>query len=1071
MINKTFIRVMVLTIVLSLIAIQASALDYPHSGANIITCDSCHFIYGGEPSLLPPWTSHVPQDIDDTQYNMLCWSCHNGLDVLSFVRTHSSLTTDNSYGNWSIECRTCHNPHKQEQFKTYGSASYLYEGTISSVSATTLTESGAGWTPDEYEGLILVPNVAKVSYNYQITGNTSDTLTVKGAIDTARVSTGNTFAIVYGKLIKDTIRLDDITTYIGVSTDIPDVNTIVETGEGWTDNQYQGLEVIPNASQPSYKYKITSNTSDTLTVQGPMDLAYIDIGDIFKIVAVKTGDRTVRFFDSTGTNSFADGIGQYDGICEACHTQTEHFQNEGGGTDQLHANVGGAGGENCITCHSHVNGFAHISDGGGSGCEECHGHDPGYGGYTGGKGTYVSHSTHTENDADDLKGPNVGCTQCHETDGFPYFKSGTDGNGDGKYSLSETDVCDTCHSSGGTYNGISDAALGVKNNWDSGVYDGDSLKAGKEKWCVTCHDEVPSQIQSINAPNVVGDEDGAYTYGTGWGYYKTGHGLNGQTYPASGGLVPGAGKECNICHDYSLAHVDGLARTFDCSDGCNSTEYRQSYRLKLVNGLNPLRVPRDPNPVIADDFRLCLQGGCHNSDKYIKSNMLITNFRDETDFDYPAGAAIPVNQHAFHLGLSGTGKFYADWGVNTNSHPTCIACHNVHGSTQLAMIRDGKLVNKEPGMVMYYIQNGVSTINPYPNPPTPLITLENSDATIFSPAGVSNLCFSCHWAGGYYKYDRTPPGPQQVPTLSWTGEANYTSDGIHPDSSPGGGYFVFRVDYTDANYEPPKYMQVWIDENDNATYESGEKYDMMAVDPTDLDFSDGKLYQKTLAIQKAGDGSLNYRFYADDGKDAATGAPASDSVVTLTNNTPTLAWTGEVNYMGDGVDPNSGAGGSNFVFQIKYTDADNETPGPIQVWVDENDNGSYDAGEKHVMTEVDAGDSDHTDGKLYTRTLAIAYVVDGTFKYRFYAYDGTDDATGTPVSDSFVTVTSLNNAPVLAWTGETEYTIDGVDPDSGAGCIDFEFRVSYTDDENDAPSFIQIWVDRNDDGVRFRRNS
>jgi hypothetical protein len=127
------------------------------------------------------------------------------------VRTHSSLTTDNGYGDWSIECRTCHNPHKQEQFKTYRDVSYLYEGTVSSATTTTLTESGAGWTTDEYVGLILVPNVAKVNYNYQITGNTSDTITVKGAIDTmARVSADKTFAIVYGKLIKSTIKLDDI---------------------------------------------------------------------------------------------------------------------------------------------------------------------------------------------------------------------------------------------------------------------------------------------------------------------------------------------------------------------------------------------------------------------------------------------------------------------------------------------------------------------------------------------------------------------------------------------------------------------------------------------------------------------------------------------------------------------------------------------------------------------------------------------------------------------------------------------------------------------------------------------
>jgi hypothetical protein len=101
-----------------------------------------------------------------------------------------------------------------------------------------------------------------------------------------------------------------ISTEINIDQPEAGKSQLKETGAGWTVDQYQGLEVIPNASQPSYKYTISSNTTDTLTVQGPMDLAYVEFGDIFKIVAVKTGDRTVRFFDSTGTNSFADGIGE-----------------------------------------------------------------------------------------------------------------------------------------------------------------------------------------------------------------------------------------------------------------------------------------------------------------------------------------------------------------------------------------------------------------------------------------------------------------------------------------------------------------------------------------------------------------------------------------------------------------------------------------------------------------------------------------------------------------------------------------------------------------------------------------
>jgi nitrate/TMAO reductase-like tetraheme cytochrome c subunit len=198
-----------LAVLFSFIGIQAEALDYPHYGINNIGCDSCHFVYGTEPSLLPPWTAHTPQNIDDTQYNTLCWSCHNDIEA-PYVKTHSSLQIDNDYGDWTVECRVCHNPHQQKQFRTYGSASYLYSGTSTEVTTTTITEAGAGWAVDEYKGMVVIGNVAREKYNYKILSNTADTLTVEGPIDLTKVRAGDTFAIVYGRLIESVIRLDRI---------------------------------------------------------------------------------------------------------------------------------------------------------------------------------------------------------------------------------------------------------------------------------------------------------------------------------------------------------------------------------------------------------------------------------------------------------------------------------------------------------------------------------------------------------------------------------------------------------------------------------------------------------------------------------------------------------------------------------------------------------------------------------------------------------------------------------------------------------------------------------------------
>ena len=81
---------------------------------------------------------------------------------------------------------------------------------------------------------------------------------------------------------------------------------------------------------------------------------------------------------------------------------------------------------------------------------------------------------------------------------------------------------------------------------------------------------------------------------------------------------------------------------------------------------------------------------------------------------------------------------------------------------------------------------------------------------------------------------------------------------------------------------------------------------------------------------------------------------------------------------------------------------------------DEDDADGYEADEKFNLIEDDVLDTDCTDGKIYTvtRTLSTA----GTHNYRFYASDGSDDATGAPTSDSTVTVMlTAYNPPYLEW--------------------------------------------------------
>jgi hypothetical protein len=171
--------------------------------------------------------------------------------------------------------------------------------------------------------------------------------------------------------------------------------TLTMTGAGWEEDCFAGMVLFPNIDDlyaDWSNYGIIGNTSDTITVKGPMLLEGggwdTPIGTGNKNFAIVYGQgvnhyvpdeaptRPVRFFRSEGANSFADGDATYDGICEVCHTQTNHHRNDGTAPQQSHFD-----GARCTTCHSHANGFtADAFDHSAAGavlpvatCMECHG--------------------------------------------------------------------------------------------------------------------------------------------------------------------------------------------------------------------------------------------------------------------------------------------------------------------------------------------------------------------------------------------------------------------------------------------------------------------------------------------------------------------------------------------------------------------------------------------------------------------------------------------------------------------------------------------------------------------------
>jgi hypothetical protein len=428
----------------------------------------------------------------------------------------------------------------------------------------------------------------------------------------------------------------------------------------------------------------------------------------------------VNFSGPANSGILADATSPYNGPCEVCHTAltTTHYRNDGSGTSHYP-------GTNCITCHPHF-----LSD-------IQNYFEPRFVGNQ-------SHFTHLT----DPKGPMFGtsnCTYnlggCHNTNDYGLF-----GPGSGQ-DLANTTICNNCHSPTGVFpgaSGLDDPVIGAKANWEDGIYKPVTLgfpyelKAGKENWCATCHDNVPASSNAngtgVKAPNVMGNNSQTY------GYNVNGHGNK--------------AVKCGDCHDLAVSHLDGNARTYSASAIPNN--YRSGYRLN-----EDMAVPRN-GQIHPAAFRLCTN--CH---VYTDITGGTSNFRDDAKIR---------QYHEMHLNWW-PALIYADSdfdgvgcssGTCKDSAITCIVCHNVHGANgNQVMIRHGELIStpgtidKVPALDFHWYEgDGV----------TPTTVYEESlygglRCGLLPDLSVNHVCGGCHpaYPPTYeIKWYRTPGGPLGV---------------------------------------------------------------------------------------------------------------------------------------------------------------------------------------------------------------------------------------------------------------------------------------------------------------------
>jgi len=627
---------------------QAS-MDYPHSTVNGFTCVTCHDIHGGFDKLLRIANPHAPQDIDDTPANNLCWSCHNDV-VAPFQNPHSSHQIDEDYGQWAIECIVCHNPHKQEQNASYGAEGYLATGSVTTVSTTSLHSAGATWTVDEFAGLIVIPNTAQTYNNYRILSNTADTLTISAGLsgagmDMSKVSPGNTFAVIYGKLFYGSGRL----------------------------------------SRPDRGSPDTLPGSDTCSVTA----------NVFS--CANRIDVTVKFLrdfrvDLGGSNehSYAgdvDGDGLYQGPCEACHTRTRHHRNNNdfpGDADHTH-NVG----LKCTLCHKHENGFLPL----GAGAHEVHLNKEFGPKITCADGDWGCHGTFVPGS----NSPNEvifadGKPLCTGRPGIDCPNTGAD---------TETEVCANCHGEGSLLAkyyffrpGSSEGDVGLWITPQSGVYTWADTwlgSIGEKKYCGSCHNDTDSTFVTGPQPpgqpaNIVGDLDldtGTNTYG----FFVNGHGKTTGNYDrlswqddADTGN-PAANRKCSDCHEYTGTH-------FDNPDPTNK-RLKAGYENDANNTVCRMCHNNEGGPVNANNAPEWYRSDSYSHFENSAHGLGIGNDKADlkcTGCHDPHGAAYqdPVGNGAVNPAMT---KGY--------QQDLCFRCHSDHGD--LMQVKNDQLSNNRTG--------------------------------------------------------------------------------------------------------------------------------------------------------------------------------------------------------------------------------------------------------------------------------------------------------------------------------------------------------------------------------------
>ncbi len=298
----------------------------------------------------------------------------------------------------------------------------------------------------------------------------------------------------------------------------------------------------------------------------------------------------------------------------------------------------------------------------------------------------------------------------------------------------------------------------------------------------------------------------------------------------------------------------------------------------------------------------------------------------------------------------------------------------------------------------------------------------------------------------YYYQDTIGPvvHANHAPTLTEPkpGDQNTNNGTLTPLSGGQNTSFTYSIIYTDADNQPPAYINVVIDTS---------KTNAMTIDPAfkpPIDYTRGVRYNFTIDGKTLGNGNHTYHFEASDGADTARQPAQNDYTGPLITTTGDLHLPPFGPYNDKPITPfPKGKSNDSYVFTVVYQNSNGLAPPPgttVQVHIKNNATGT--------ITDVNMSPIDPIGPSQYQ--TGVRYQVQLTAPnppLTIGAHDCTFGFSGAPPSTAPLTLI-VNGPPSLS------------NPQPAAGSTfsqagDATFSVVYSDPNNDAPSPLTLTID------------